>query len=311
MLLCLANLGEVMADVFRFVYSRFCCCGLIRSRLRSEADERTLVEDRLTESNCPEAWAIRYNSKLKNTAVESILLSPHYDTRGKGFDDDEDDSDDDDDLQLTVPITVTMAVVAGYLFMGSLLFGVWEDWDWLKAAYYCFVTIATIGFGDVVPGSASFDRAGDQLKMIGATIYIVLGMAILSMAFNLIQDEIVAKFTWIAEKLGILEEIVNRKRSADEFGELKAVPVKSKAEGDSAIGEQSSIRHFKRDIRRLQDIDGQPKSSEMRHALQRDDGSYNGSPSNRYLPPKCILGGRQIGMNDSGLSSMTPVNMVT
>jgi potassium channel subfamily K protein len=71
--------------------------------------------------------------------------------------------------------------------MGSLLFGVWEDWDWLTSAYYCFITITTIGFGDVVPGSGGFQTVADQWKMIAASVYIVFGMAIMSMAFNLIQ----------------------------------------------------------------------------------------------------------------------------
>ena len=123
------------------------------------------------------------------------------------IDEDDDDDDDDDDLLISVPLTVTMSVIAGYLFMGSILFGVWEGWDWLKAAYYCFITISTIGFGDVVPGFSSIESSQDQLKMFGATIYIVFGMAIMSMAFNLIQEEIVSKFTWMAEKLGIIDKV--------------------------------------------------------------------------------------------------------
>jgi len=97
-----------------------------------------------------------------------------------------------------------MGLIAGYIFMGSVLFSVWEGWDWLKAAYYCFITISTIGFGDVVPGSAGFHTMDDQLKMLGAACYMIFGMAILSMAFNLIQEEIVSKFMWLGEKLGIV-----------------------------------------------------------------------------------------------------------
>ena len=72
--------------------------------------------------------------------------------------------------------------------------GVWENWDALTASYFCFVTISTIGFGDVVPGSTAFKSAADQWKMVGAAVYMLFGMAILSMCFSLIQEEIVAKF---------------------------------------------------------------------------------------------------------------------
>ena len=42
-------------------------------------------------------------------------------------DDDSDDEDDDlDERKVTVPLTVTMIVIAGYIFGGAVLFGLWE-----------------------------------------------------------------------------------------------------------------------------------------------------------------------------------------
>ena len=103
-------------------------------------------------------------------------------------DDDDDDEDEEEEIEkVSVPLTVTMGLVAGFIFMGSVLFGVWEGWDWLSSAYYCFITISTIGFGDLVPGGDGFQTTADNLKMIAAAAYIVFGMAIMSMAFNLIQ----------------------------------------------------------------------------------------------------------------------------
>ena len=61
------------------------------------------------------------------------------------IEDDDDDDDDDEEEKISVPLTVTMGLIGGYLFMGSVLFSVWEGWDWLKSAYYCFITISTIG----------------------------------------------------------------------------------------------------------------------------------------------------------------------
>jgi len=102
-------------------------------------------------------------------------------------DDDEDDEEEDFE-KVSVPLTVTMFLVGSYVFMGSLLFGAWEGWDWVSSAYYCFITISTIGFGDLVPGAAEgFQTAVDNLKMVAASAYIVFGMVIMSMAFNLIQ----------------------------------------------------------------------------------------------------------------------------
>ncbi len=68
-----------------------------------------------------------------------------------------------------------MAVIGGYIFLGSLLFGLWEGWKPLEASYFCFVTIATIGFGDLVPGAARFENVADQYKMIASAFYMLFG----------------------------------------------------------------------------------------------------------------------------------------
>ena len=75
----------------------------------------------------------------------------------------------------SVPLTITMLVIGFYIFMGALLFGVWEDWEALEASYFCFVTISTIGFGDLVPGSANFENTEDHYKMIVSAFYMMFG----------------------------------------------------------------------------------------------------------------------------------------
>ena len=44
MLVCVAMIGEVMADVFRFVYFQLCCCGLCARRARRRRRQREVVD---------------------------------------------------------------------------------------------------------------------------------------------------------------------------------------------------------------------------------------------------------------------------
>jgi len=69
------------------------------------------------------------------------------------------------------------------------MFANWEDWDNLQAAYYCFITISTIGFGDVVPGFSAgvASSPSSDFEIFGAIVYIVLGMALMAMGIELIQ----------------------------------------------------------------------------------------------------------------------------
>ena len=38
-----------------------------------------------------------------------------------------------------------------YIGFGAYIFREWEGWSWLDSSYFSFITLTTIGFGDMVP----------------------------------------------------------------------------------------------------------------------------------------------------------------
>ena len=70
--------------------------------------------------------------------------------------DEEEEEDDDEDDELGSSTALTAALGTCFLFfffsIGSAIFVFWEDWSFLQSFYFCFITMTTIGFGDVVPG---------------------------------------------------------------------------------------------------------------------------------------------------------------
>lgn len=54
--------------------------------------------------------------------------------------------------KITVPISVTLFILSSYIILGAVLFSAWESWSFLEGAYFCFITLSTIGLGDYVPG---------------------------------------------------------------------------------------------------------------------------------------------------------------
>lgn len=46
-----------------------------------------------------------------------------------------------------VPIWLCVFLVIGYIVGGALLFSSWEGWTLLDSAYFCFITLTTIGSG--------------------------------------------------------------------------------------------------------------------------------------------------------------------
>ena len=73
--------------------------------------------------------------------------------------------------------------------LGATIFSAWEDWSLLEGAYFSFITLTTIGFGDFVPGDAVLNDESEQgqAKLILACIYLLMGLAILAMSINLVQ----------------------------------------------------------------------------------------------------------------------------
>jgi len=65
-----------------------------------------------------------------------------------------------------------------------------------------FVTLSTIGFGDLVPGWSDVGNAAGNIKLSISSLYIILGLAVLSMSFNLMMEEMIQKFKWLGQKLG-------------------------------------------------------------------------------------------------------------
>ena len=80
-----------------------------------------------------------------------------------------------------------------YLVTGSILFCLWEEWTFLDSFYFCYVSLTTIGFGDKFPGGSVGSNKEAQEKLVITSIYLLAGMALLAMCFNLAQEEVVNK----------------------------------------------------------------------------------------------------------------------
>jgi len=100
-----------------------------------------------------------------------------------------------------------------YICGGAILFGEWEGWNFLDGFYFCFITLSTIGFGDILPGDA-VDQDDTEAKIGGlinvqfifCSLYILLGMAVIAMCFNLMQEKVVKAVVALGQKIGIVNK---------------------------------------------------------------------------------------------------------
>ena len=170
-LLCLTNIGDVMAHGFRWLYGKVCCgvcCVLFRPRRRRRLDpEKGLQSERMI---------MQEEEKLSEV--------------------------------IHVPTSVCLLLMTSYILIGTILFSYVEAWDMVTGTYFCFITLSTIGFGDVVPGM-SRQEWNQQWKLVSCALYLVLGLSLIAMCFNLVQEDVKAKCKWLGMKLGIIDKPVS------------------------------------------------------------------------------------------------------
>ena len=102
---------------------------------------------------------------------------------------------------MSVPLIIIIIIFVIYILTGAYIFHNLENWSLRAASYFAFITVATIGFGDLVPGTYNSTTHGQNL--IITTVYIIIGMAILAMCFDLIQKNLKKNFNWISKQVSL------------------------------------------------------------------------------------------------------------
>ncbi|XP_011189765.1 potassium channel subfamily K member 1 [Zeugodacus cucurbitae] len=173
------NMGKVLARSFKFLYRSLHEC----------AQERTIYESRL--------------DALENGSLSAFQRK-----------------------KIIVPSTACLWVIIFYIITGTIMFANWEKWSFLNSFYFCMTSLCKIGFGDFVPGAslitaADIDAASlkiredasadpddlfnmqlitDQNSKLAINFfYMLIGMGLVSMCYNLMREAVRMKIKEIKE----------------------------------------------------------------------------------------------------------------
>ncbi|KHJ88607.1 Ion channel [Oesophagostomum dentatum] len=87
-------------------------------------------------------------------------------------------SEDEEDNSQALPLFILFIV---YIALGGLMLATYEpDMDFFKAVYFNFVTLTSIGLGDIVPRSETY--------MALTIVYIAIGLALTTIAIEIAAD---------------------------------------------------------------------------------------------------------------------------
>ncbi|XP_014249504.1 TWiK family of potassium channels protein 18 isoform X1 [Cimex lectularius] len=171
-LLFLSNIGTLLAKSCKWTYAKCVLCkGCEPERLRQFQVDKAIQRNMQRNTPSPQGDADEEEGDGASSTPSTL------------------------DLQtVTVPISICLAIMVLYVCGGAMLFAKWENWELLDGAYFCFISLSTIGFGDLVPGAMIRSREGVvELEFIFCSTYLLLGMALIAMCFNLMQEEVVHK----------------------------------------------------------------------------------------------------------------------
>lgn len=120
--------------------------------------------------------------------------------------------------KVIVPSSACVWVMFFYILLGSAMFSYLERWNFKNAVYFCVTSLCKIGIGDFVPGTNSdtlsdifrFTNSDTQsenhTKLIINFVYILFGMALVAMCYQLAREDIRVKIKEITEDLELCLE---------------------------------------------------------------------------------------------------------
>ncbi len=118
--------------------------------------------------------------KTSGSATPSGSLTPAVSRQNlyKRKKDEEDIYVVDDEFNLPPIIAILIAIV--YMLFGVILYRQWEDWSYLESFYFIFVSLSTIGFGDVLPDQPQY--------FLATSMYLLIGLSLVAMVINVIME---------------------------------------------------------------------------------------------------------------------------
>lgn len=186
MLWYLSNVGSLLAKMVRFMCAKLCCCCC---EPKNDEKGKTLPSSS--------------SSSLSTRKVSDpyYQMKPVDGIHGRSREESRVHHCTDEDYERPLPrasifliFILCIAILVGYVCLGSFIVSRWEHWRFLDSFYFCFLTLTTISFGDIRSQKMGGLERFQQRTEWFCSFYILFGMALTSMFFNILHEEISRRF---------------------------------------------------------------------------------------------------------------------
>lgn len=208
-MLYLTSVGSMLSKVARGAFSRALCCCLCSNCGYCCYDERRMAEKERrmkmrrqreeikTQQNTQKPQEPFYVVKASSEAM-STSHNKDVDKSNPNLNKDVDNiSWPDTDSKLSMqglsilaPILLCLCIMFAYIVIGTVVLYKIDNLRPIDGFYFCFMSLSTIGFGNLIPGHSK-QNGTENATMWFCSIYIMSGLALTAMCFNVVHDEII------------------------------------------------------------------------------------------------------------------------
>jgi len=189
MLWYLSNVGSLLAKISRFLCAKLCCCCCY--------EDPPPPRQQPPQSSAPNATSNRKGSDpyyQMKPGDGDVTLTQSYGDEALSRRDEGDEGSSHPRLSILFILLLSIGVLLAYISLGSYIVSRWEKWHFLDGFYFCFLTLTTISFGDIrAPKTGGLERFTTRTEWF-CSFYILFGMALTSMFFNILHEEISRKY---------------------------------------------------------------------------------------------------------------------
>jgi len=86
------------------------------------------------------------------------------------------------DDKFDLPPVVALAIAFLYTLLGMFIYTQWEEWSYFEAFYFTFISLSTIGFGDIVPEHPK--------NFMATSVYLLFGFALIAMVVTVVMEAV-------------------------------------------------------------------------------------------------------------------------